>query len=174
MGDPLQPIDHVIISKKKAGFRGGKCKNSQAKIWDERRGSVGDPEGILRGSEAKTGDPVGIAPMFCGGSSATNIPFYNIKRGNEVLEVAFWSPRCSYVVLFRSFDSRTSQQPVGWLRSQDGPSNAAWILEMYLTWLSRVHLEFYNTQCLSDASHAAYPSLRLVQITRIADRPHDI
>ena len=62
----------------------------QAKTWHKRKGSVGDPQGILGGSVPKTGDPVGFAPMFCGGSLATNIPFYNIKRGkggNKVLEV---------------------------------------------------------------------------------------
>ena len=62
-------------------------------MWDARRGSGGDPWGILRGSIAKMGDPVGIVPMFYRGSAATNIPFYNIKREKQVVDMDVWSPR---------------------------------------------------------------------------------
>ena len=48
----------------------------------------GDPLGILRGSESKTGDP-GVLypkkPKESGGSCATSVPLYNIKR-KEVWE----------------------------------------------------------------------------------------
>ena len=48
----------------------------------------GDPLGILRGSESKTGDP-GVLypkkPKDSGGSCATSVPLYNIKR-KEVWE----------------------------------------------------------------------------------------
>ena len=60
---------------------------------DARRGSVGDPWGILRGSIAKMGDPVGIVPMFYRGSASTNIPFYNVKREKQVVDMDVWSPR---------------------------------------------------------------------------------
>ena len=40
----------------------------------------GDPLGILGGSESKTGDPGVLYPIKTGGSCATSVPFYNIKR----------------------------------------------------------------------------------------------
>ena len=55
------------------GFQDEECMNSEAKSSDTREGSVGDPQGILGGSAPKLGDPVGFAPMFCGGSSAEEV-----------------------------------------------------------------------------------------------------
>ena len=55
----------------------------------------------------KIGDPVGIVPIFCRGSAATNIPFYNIKRGKQLFGMAVRNPKCSFVVAFYSSASRT-------------------------------------------------------------------
>ena len=46
----------------------------------------GDPLGILGGSESKTGDPGFLypkKPKDSGGSCATSVPLYNIKRGKR-------------------------------------------------------------------------------------------
>ena len=48
------------------------------KLGGIQRGSGGDPGG----SGAKKGDPAFSNPTFSGGSSATNYPLYNIKKGN--------------------------------------------------------------------------------------------
>ena len=45
-----------------------------------RRGIRRGSEGIRGQNGGKAGDPAERRPMFRGGSAATNIPFYNIKR----------------------------------------------------------------------------------------------
>ena len=106
----------------------GKCKKSCAKMRDARRGSVGDPWGILRGSIAKIGDPVGIVSRFYGGSAATNIPFYNIKKGKAGGRHGRLEPQ---------------------MASGSGPSNATWLLEIYLTRLPKVDQHRHNKQLLA-------------------------
>ena len=41
---------------------------------------LGDPQGILRGSYPKTGDPAFVRHIKIGGSSETTYPHYNIKK----------------------------------------------------------------------------------------------
>ena len=42
---------------------------------------LGDPQGILRGSYPKTGDPAFVRHIKVGGSGETTSPLYNINRG---------------------------------------------------------------------------------------------
>ena len=42
---------------------------------------LGDPQGILRGSYPKTGDPAFVRHIKIGGSGETTYPLYNINRG---------------------------------------------------------------------------------------------
>ena len=44
---------------------------------------LGDPQGILRGSYLKTGDPAFVGHIKIGGSCETTHPLYNIKRGER-------------------------------------------------------------------------------------------
>ena len=44
---------------------------------------LGDPQGILRGSYPKTGDPAFVRHIKIGGSGETTYPLYNIKRGEK-------------------------------------------------------------------------------------------
>ena len=42
---------------------------------------LGDPQGILRGSYPKTGDPAFVRHIKIGGSGETAYPLYNINKG---------------------------------------------------------------------------------------------
>ena len=59
------------------------CDAADKDARQELGDPVGDPQGILRGSNAKTGDPGFSEHVKIGGPSETTIPLYKIKKRKE-------------------------------------------------------------------------------------------